>query len=247
MISNIIAIGDRIELTHVKRDNSPQKGPKKVYYSQVNDIVSEDEINIAMPMEKGKIILLSIDSVYTLSFFSKNSIYQCNGKIVDRYKSSNMYFLVVELVSSLKKMQRREYYRLECLMPAEFREMTQKEIDFDYVEEIVENAKDPDAEEQELPFQKAIIVDISGGGLRMVSEIPVEANQYVLIKVRIPIRFLVKQFHLVGYVLQSAKVPGEVVKYEIRLQFEKISKEEREAIIKYIFEEERKKRKVEKS
>lgn len=247
MISNIVAVGDRIELIHSKRESSPQKGPQKVYYSQVYDIVSEDEIKIAMPMEKGKIILLSIGSVYKLSFFSKNSIYQCEGKILDRYKSNNIFVLVVEPVSSLKKAQRREYYRLSCVMPAEFREMTEKEIEYDYVEEIVENAKDPDAEEQELAFQKATIVDISGGGLRLISELPVEASKYILIKVRIPIRFLVKQFHLVGYVLQATKVPGEITKYEIRLQFEKISKEERETIIKYIFEEERKKRKVEKS
>ena len=45
-------------------------------------------------------ILLPVDSEYDMIFFEENSLYQCFARIIDRYKSNNVYVLVMELTSN---------------------------------------------------------------------------------------------------------------------------------------------------
>lgn len=51
-----------------KRYRSDDDEKNKVYASQVLDIISDDRIEISMPMEKTKLILLPIDVEYDLYF-----------------------------------------------------------------------------------------------------------------------------------------------------------------------------------
>ena len=107
MLSKFISVGDKIELQAVDR-GLHGRVDDKIYYSQVHEILSEDTMEIAMPMEKTKLILLPVDGEYDLVLYGENSLYQCFARIIDRYKSNNLYLLVVELTSNLRKHQRRE-------------------------------------------------------------------------------------------------------------------------------------------
>ena len=54
MISKFLSPGEKLELQileHAKQDNDDNK---RIYYSQINDILSEDRLEITMPMEKTK-------------------------------------------------------------------------------------------------------------------------------------------------------------------------------------------------
>ncbi len=117
MFSKFISIGDKIELQAVSHeyDEKPET-PAKVYHSEVNEIQSEDTIEIKMPMEKTKLILLPIDSEYDMIFYGSSGLFQCLGRVIDRYKSNNAYLLLVEMTSNLRKYQRREFYRLRCAL-----------------------------------------------------------------------------------------------------------------------------------
>ena len=69
MFSKFISIGDKIELQAVSReDEEKPESPAKVYHSEVTEIQSEDTVEITMPMEKSKLILLPIDSEYDMIF-----------------------------------------------------------------------------------------------------------------------------------------------------------------------------------
>ena len=59
MISRYVEPGDKLELVMVEhRAGKSEEITKRVYTSRVNDILSEEQLEIMMPMEKTKLILL---------------------------------------------------------------------------------------------------------------------------------------------------------------------------------------------
>ncbi len=172
MFSKFISLGDKIELQAADQALEEQTASAgKVYMSEVYDILSEDEIEIQMPMEKTKLILLPVDVEFDMIFYTSNGMYQCFGRIVDRYKSNNMYLLRVELTSNLRRYQRREFYRLRCAL-----EMHSRDLKEDEVQTIESNM--PYTLSKGLPMKESVIVDISGGGLRFLSSQRFEQDSF---------------------------------------------------------------------
>ena len=128
MLSRFITLGDRIELRGVDRSRIAEDENQRIYYSTVHEILSEDTLEITMPQEQTKLILLPVDSEYDLVFYGETGLYQCFARIVDRYKSNNIYILRVELTSNLRKYQRREYYRFSCALEMCARNLEEEEL-----------------------------------------------------------------------------------------------------------------------
>ena len=124
MLTNFVKAGQKIELQSVERMNSENEEQiRKVYVSKVYDVLSEDRLEVLMPMEKTKLILLPVDAEYNICFYTDQGLYQCFVRIIDRYKSNNVYILVLELISNLRRFQRREYYRFSCALEMESRDL----------------------------------------------------------------------------------------------------------------------------
>ena len=224
MLSKFITPGCKLELQAVSRIGGEDKETaKKVYTSQVYGIISEDRMEIAMPMEQTKLILLPVDGEYDVVFYGKNNnMYQCFVRIIDRYKSNNAYILVVEMTSNLRKFQRREYYRFSCALEMCARPLMEEEVKA--VEQKESYFLTPG-----LPLKRSVIVDISGGGLRFMSD-----QQYE------PESLIYCNYHLVNEILSAKELENKKGTYEHRVQYVNVGAGEREKIIKYIFEEERK-------
>ena len=97
MLSRFVEEGSKIELRTLQRglEEKGAESTAKVYQSRVLQILSEDTLEISMPMEQTRLILLPVDSEYDMIFFEENSLYQCFARIIDRYKSNNGYVLVI--------------------------------------------------------------------------------------------------------------------------------------------------------
>jgi len=237
MLSNIISLGDRIELQEMERSiiATPDQ-QKKVYNSTVYDILSEDTLEITMPMEQTKLVLLPVDGEFDLVFYGATGLYQCFVRIVDRYRSNNVYLLKVELTSNLRKYQRREYYRFACALEMSARNLAEDEL------QAIEEKK-PCLFQTDLPLRRSVIVDISGGGLRFMSAQKYEVGSFIYCSY-----FLVKdgrrkQYEVIGKILAANPLPNRPGAYEHRVQYHDLDVNVREEIIKYIFDEERKNRK----
>lgn len=239
MISKFVTAGDKIELQSVDRGMSGQTDEgQKLYNSTVLDILSEDTMEIAMPIEQTKLILLPVDSEYDLVIYGKSGLYQCFARIIDRYKSNNVYILVVELTSNLRKYQRREFYRFSCALEMCARTLEEEEI------QAVEK-KVPYSLQPGLPLKRSVIVDISGGGLRFVSTQKYEPDSLLYCSYHLLTGGKRKQYEVIGKVLAVKELPNKPGNYEHRVQYYNLDVETREKIIKFIFEEERKERKKE--
>ncbi|MBQ8591464.1 MAG: flagellar brake protein [Lachnospiraceae bacterium] len=235
MVSKYILPGDKLELKEMHRAGKTSEAELKVYASKVYDILSEDRMEILMPMEQTKLILLPVDGEYEMFFYGKTGVYQCHGRIIDRYKSNNMYILVVEMITNLRKYQRRDFYRFSCALNMEDRELEEEEIaNIDNREDLLAPG---------LPLKRSVIVDISGGGLRFVSKHAYKIGCHVYCKYHLMTEQGIKEYNLVGKVLKCQKLPNRPGEYEHRVKYVNIKPSEQEEIIKYIFAEDRKHRK----
>lgn len=237
MLTKYVKPGEKIELQTVERSILGTVSDKKAYTSKVYDIISDEQFEILMPMEKTKLILLPVDGEYDVCFYTKQGLYQCYVRIVDRYKSGNTFILLCEPTSNLRKHQRREYYRFSCILNMDSRELVEEELEALEKREL--------SFQPGLPLQKSVIVDISGGGVRFVSSYRYEQDTIIYLTYKLMIAGKEKTYEIAGKVLASKPIENRPGEFEHRLQYMNMDNSEREEIIRYIFEEERKNRRKE--
>lgn len=239
MVTNVIQIGDKVDLVPVS--SSHGEDGKKVYKSQVYDVLGEEQLKLAMPQEKGRLLLLHLDSIYRLQFYTSGGLYECKAKVTDRYKTDNVYVVVVDIISALKKIQRREFYRLNCLLDVKMHILEEEEMEAGDIQQILRKL-----DYSHPVYAEGTMVDISGGGVRLVTDSEVEEGAYVVLKFTTEIKSGNQEYELLGRIVTRRSLENRKRRYELRVEFEKIDNRVRESLIKYIFEEERKKRKLEK-
>ncbi|QUH31460.1 flagellar brake protein [Vallitalea guaymasensis] len=218
MTHKALALGDKVEVSRLKFNTNETYKNEKVYVSIIQDI-NDDEIIISAPVENGKIIPLEVGASYILSIYTKGGLYKCKSSVKNRYKKKELHLITMEVNSAMEKSQRRQYFRLECILSILF------------------------ADINEDTWSEGLIVDISGGGLRFTSKKKMEAGSTLKCKLNLNSKSKVDTIELKGNVILSDIVDFETMKYETRIMFDDISNEDREKIIKFIFEEERKRRK----
>ncbi|MCM1100922.1 MAG: flagellar brake protein [Clostridium sp.] len=239
MLSKFISLGNKIELQEVEHKPGAEGERPKIYYSKVYEILSEDLLEIVMPMEKTKLVLLQVDNEYDLVFYGESGLFQCFARVVDRYKSNNVYLLRMELTSNLRKYQRREYYRFSCALEMHARGLEEEEV----LE--VEN-KPAYILQRGLPLRRSVIVDISGGGLRFLSSQKYDEGSLIYCNYHLVKDGVSKTYDVVGRVLAARELENRPGTFEHRVQYYNMSRDVREEIIKFIFEEERKSRRKDK-
>lgn len=236
LLSKYVTPGSRIELEAIDRvlqaDGSYKK---KKFESKVVDVLDEDHIEILMPMEQTKLILLPVNGQYDLHFFSPKGLFQCFGKVVNRYKNDNLYLLELEMISDLAKYQRREYYRYTCDIEVQVKPLTKEETDA-----VDEDRPVPFNEDVE--YMSGRVVDISGGGMRFLSDFEFPVDSYAWLNYKLVIGNNTREYTHIAKILGSRPLENRPNTYEHRVIFLNIQNGEREQIIRFIFEEERRKR-----
>ncbi len=236
MIEKFISPGDKLELKSTVSVVLPDGTEGvKTYRTSVYDILDDGRLELVMPMEQTKLVLLPIDGEYDVCFFSHGGMYRADVRIVDRQKINGTYILVVEMISNLHKFQRREYYRFNCVVDMKAREMTRQEL--------LAFAKGSTYLVSEEGMVRGVIVDISGGGTRFVSRQKFNEDSIIMMCFELPIMESERSFLLAAKVIYSGEIENRTNEYENRVKFEFIDTATREEIIKYIFDEERKNRK----
>jgi len=240
-VSDVIRIGDKIDVRLVQQiENNDKSGETpEVYRSQVLDIKENGNFEIAMPTEKGRLILLPLGVRFEFVFYSyTGSLYKSIGQVVERYKKDGFYMLEVQLRTSLEKFQRREFYRYSCTMDFVFYELDEEQKDIDSVDDILEDMMEGKVT---MPACHGVMVDLSGGGMKFRSSYELKPGNRILVMLRLTNDKMDRQFHILGKVIACIEVhtPAKVL-YESRIKFYIEDNKIREEIIRYIFEEERK-------
>lgn len=225
------AIGDRIELMHIKSAIGRKVSDKK-YGSQVLDFDGDRTAKIAMPIREGKVIPLEIDDDYNLCFFTNSGLYQCTAQIKKRYTENRMYVMDVIFLTPLKKFQRRKFYRLDCLFPIRYRIVPKEQFE-------KKNEAEQDNEKDEILWEEGTISDLSGGGIRFHGNVECKKEDLVEIVLPLSLQSGIVPLSLYMKVVSCVHFEGSRVAYETRGEFLNINEKERETVIKYVFEEQR--------
>lgn len=239
MANRLITEGNKIDFKDILSKEQLNGGlTSATYASQVFEIRNDNILRVSMPIEHGRIIPLSKGKKFDAFFYTAKDLYQCRVIIIDRFKINNIYMMDIELLTEPVKYQRRQYYRLELNIPVRYMQITETESNVM-------------ANEEELPerlgnlseYHTGDTIDISGGGLRFTGDTLVEKGNRLAVVFDIDYEGNIERYLLAADVIMSFAIPQHHGMYEHRVEFKDISKENREMLIKYIFQEERKIRK----
>lgn len=242
-MSEVYNLGSKVDLRIVKRDETLAGIERnyRTYKSKIYDILEDNKLKLAMPIEGGNVILLPTNEVFEIFFYTTNGLYQAQGKVIDRLKENNIFVLIFELTTSVQKNQRREYFRYSCTIDVKYSIVTEHESSFILEEEI------EDIRGMKLEWKDGVIVDISGGGIRFTSNEGFEKNSYVLCKFTLMINGRMKEFSTIIKIISSEKIINRSGQFENRAKYISMSPGETEEVVRYIFAEERKSQKNRKS
>lgn len=245
-MASIISPGDRIELNRVlseeRRKILEKEGSIEVrtFVSQVYDIIEEDEeLKIAMPIVEGRVIPLPLNARYDTCFYTNGGLYRARVVITERYKEGGLFILVIEISSELKKFQRRQYFRLECALDIQYRVLEDEDV-----EQIRNDPRVLEDYVEQGGLTEAIVLDISGGGVRFVSKEKLEPGRVLLINLGISTSNGQSVYGVMAKLLSSTRVINRESTYEQRVEYIELEGNTREAIIRFIFEQERRMRKM---
>lgn len=237
-LSDVVRAGDRVDLQteSAKLGNDIQED-LKYYSTRVHDLSDEyeDEIELLMPMEQTKLILIPVDAEFLVSFYAQKGIYGCKMRVKERYKQEGLFVLVMEQLTELEKQQRREYYRFDCVIGMNTRQLTD--------DEMASFNENPQFIMLPPPEGKSVIVDLSGGGMRFISADKYEPGHLIHCVFRLPVKEQIKRFETMLMLIATKPVPNNPNNTQYRGQFVELNSATREDIIKFIFEEQRKSRK----
>ena len=248
-IGDIIHENDRVTMIKTVID----KGTRKSFVTRVYAVKDNDHLDILMPRNVTQSMDFAIGERFIFVFQNEGSLYQSVGVIADRYRPLGVYVLTIRLVNEIEKIQRRQFFRVDCLVDIQYR---YNEENKDYYQEKLEKQKGLSEEEIEYAEQQikmspsewrfATAIDISGGGVRFNCKEKLEKET------RLDIKMHMKEIDDGSDIIVSAKVVSSYEMrnrknlFENRVEFMNISPRNREKIVRYVFEKDRINRKREK-
>ena len=228
-IEKIVRPGDRVDLIPYVEGNVEDS--PKFYISKVYDFAEDGNIEIHMPMEGTKIVLLPVGSEFNVTFYAKKGMYGCRLKVEARYKDDSMFILSFAQITELTKLQRREFFRFDCVVGMNSGMLVKADVD-----KYDETGRMNFLPE---PEGKCVIIDISGGGMKFISAEHYEPGHYLRIKFILPVNDEPRKFDMIFLIIAAKPAANNPKNTEYRGSFYNITAPDQDDIVKYIFEQER--------
>ncbi|MBQ8847273.1 MAG: flagellar brake protein [Lachnospiraceae bacterium] len=245
-MSHLIETGTKLELKKIRHVEAMEEIS---YVSRFLYQKSADEAVIEMPVKSGRMVPLEPGELFQVCFYTAKGLYQCQSQVVSRHYEDSLPVAIIKLRSEFEKLQRRQYYRMECLLQMEFCSLTEEEYD-DLLAQKSDSRSTPAQKEGteekfgsgRLRFYSGVTLDISGGGVRFNSSHEAQPGDVIALRIAFMEEEVRKIQILFAKVLTVAAVQNRSGLFEHRVEFVSISNAERESIIRYIFLEEWKRR-----
>ncbi len=206
-----LKIGDKIEIY------KKYSKEKELYPSQILDVLENNKFIISGPMKKHNLIFLHKDEIVTVvSLIENKGRYEFDAKVLNRYMGK-LYRIKLEKISETRKIQLREFYRLEISIPV-IKRFIPKEEDTEGT--IVEECRTK---------------DISGGGLRILTNYLHNKGDIIECEFTLDDKTILTKAKIIWQEL----VDTFEYKYCMGVQFIDINERDRDTIIKFIFAKER--------
>lgn len=230
-----IQVGDKLELKKIQKRLYVDT-EDKIYVSQVLDESENDKILVSMPIQSGHVIPLGIDQEFIATFYTKTGLLSSKVVVTGRYKKGSLFLLEIKLLNDLEKIQRREFYRLDCRIDLQYRLVDAVE------QQYIEEGKAYNPDELEIEWKRGVMLDLSGGGIRFVSPSKEEKGALMEIRFDMELDGISEVVYTLANVLFSIQNENNNQIYEQRVQFYRMDQALQERIIHYIFQTQRRNR-----
>jgi PilZ domain. len=217
MLGTNLTLGTKLELEILD-----EKGERVVptLVSQFETLLPDGTMEILSPIFEGRIYPVKRGTRLNVIYQKDGDLFRFQSETVGRSVEGNIHFLQIKPLSEAEKIQRRYFFRFKCVRDVLYRM---------YPDQMA-------AEGERRNYKTGITKDISGGGICLLSDEKPDIGWYVEgwlhIDLNIPFR---------GRVVRIADIhDGGRYGYEIGIEFVDITNMNRERIISYIFEEQRK-------
>lgn len=213
---------------------------RSVYISSVFGVTKNKDIVFHIPTRKGHTVTIPMNVPFNAVFNTKAGMFQLTGEITKRGRLENFPVYVFVPSTELKKVQRRDYYRFECLISVNILPVPE-DVAFLPNMELVER----DLEKYGNTYGEPVegnIVDISGGGAKVHSKKEILTDRYMYASFKLKSSTVNERINVIAKMIGSEH-KKELGIFEHRIEFLFKEAEDRETIIKYIFDEERRLRK----
>jgi len=236
--------GLKVEIRILQEANRERSGlgTAHTYITTVFDTSDDGTLILNMPFDEGRLVPLPTDVRYEFVFATTKGLLKAEGTITQRFKKDNFYLLKVDFSSDIEKFQRREYYRLNCLIPMMYITLDQEAGALTSVSDIHDLLQSDITRERIMG--RGTIVDISGGGIRFTTSKDLGDVAYLMLQFSLNLDGKKEQIEIIGQVVSSHKVEESGTStYRVKILFKDSKCQEK--IIRFIFEEERRQRKRE--
>jgi c-di-GMP-binding flagellar brake protein YcgR len=233
--------GTKVGLEALVSDAAKEKLKlQKAYYSEVYDVNDDHSVEIFVPYVDGKLTALLQKVKYGVIFTTKDGLYRGIGEVSEHYKKENFYIYHLELQTKLERYQRREFYRLNVLLPLYFITLDDRAATLDSMKDL-RTILTPDKEhfpDFVRTMGNGSTDDISGGGIKFHTEKEIPKAKYILLKFRLESEHLNEEIEIIGEIVGSYKNENSVF-YTYRIKFHFKDSKFQEKIVQYIFDKER--------
>lgn len=246
LIEELTRLGDKIDIQLVQQlemqSRGELEGTIRTYKSSVFDYISDNEMEIAMPTENGRMVLFQVGLRCKLLFYTKKGLYTCTAVVQKRYKKENFFVLAMQITSNPVKFQRREFFRIDCMLEIRYVSITEDVAKFPTTEALFTEVQKPEYMDE---FKNGILLDLSGGGIRFSTVEKLEIDSFILTEIRLTNDKFDQTFYIVTKMIASERMSNGSERYINRGQFIFKNLRDRENIVRYVFDEERRIRRKE--
>lgn len=220
-----IKLGMKLEINLV---NTLGEKVGYTYVSQLEDIIDESQIVIASPIHASRVIYMPAGAMLNLFFIhEKQGLLSFFATIQNREQRGNLSVLVLSIESPIEKIQRRKFYRLDNVVDAFYRPWYYDESD----EDIYQLQSDLSL------FKKCLTRNISGSGLCIIVYDPIIVGMDLQLIVPLNEQLTINEKCVVVRSIKSDEIRKP--SYELGLHFTSLNKKKHDAIIKYVFQQQR--------
>ncbi len=234
---NDLTPGRPVEISVYK--NNTEKSEDNIFISSLFDITNSGDVVIHMPSRQGKYVALPLNIQYAVVIYTNVGIYQFVGTITRQGKLEKFPVYVIRPDTQLKKIQRREFYRFPCSIPTNVVSVPGEFVELpnmDLIDEKVNSLSN------EIKRNIGTIVNISGGGAKIHATHNLCLDEFMSLSFVLETPKTTFRFNLLARSVNSEYNKNLGI-YENRVEFIFKDSEDREVIIKYIFDEDRRLRK----
>ncbi len=212
-----LTLGNKLEVELFNQNN--ERIPPQLV-SQFERFLPDGSIEVLAPIHSGRIYPVRRGVEMDIIYQRQGDLYKFRAVALERTFAGNIYLLRIMPISGEEHLQRRFFFRYNCILDICYRMFANKDT----------------KSEERGSFIKSIIKDISGGGLCLFINEKPGYGYYVEGNLDIG-----SNLHFIGRIVRVINIHDKgPYKYEVGIEFIDIKDLEREKVISFIFDSQRK-------